>query len=63
MEKKNLKELSVGELNVKLREEHEEQMSLRLKEAMGQVKKSHLIQEKRKNIARIETELRRKGLN
>lgn len=57
---KESKELSVSEIQVKLREKHEEQMSLRLKNATGQMGKPHLIKEKRRNIARLETLLNQK---
>lgn len=56
---KEVKELSISEIQVKLREEHDEQIGLRLKNA-GQVVKSHLIREKRRNIARLETLLNQK---
>lgn len=57
---KEIKELSVSEIQVKLKEEHDEQMSLRLKNATGQMGKPHLIKEKRRSIARLETLLRQK---
>lgn len=60
MKNKANKELAVSEIQVKLREEHDEQMTLRLKSAIGQVGKPHLIREKRRNIARLETLLRQK---
>ena len=63
MKKKEISELSENELQVKLREEHEEQMNLRLKNAVGQVAKSHQIKAKRRNIARLETYLRQKRGN
>ena len=60
MKTKDIKELSVGEIQLKLKEEHNEQMDLRLKNAVGQMGKPHLIREKRRNIARLETQLSQK---
>ncbi len=57
---KDIKELSVSELKLKLREEHDEQMNLRLKNASGQMKKPHLIKEVRRRIARLKTQLNQK---
>lgn len=57
---KEIKELSISEIQIKLKEEHDEQMNLRLKNATGQMGKPHLIKEKRRSIARFETFLRLK---
>lgn len=60
MKNKDIKELSVSELQLKLREEHDEQMDLRLKNATGQMKKPHLIRVTRRKIARLKTQLNQK---
>ena len=55
MKTKDLKELSVAELNKKLRETREELLTLRLRKQTGQVEKPHELCELRKLIARIQT--------
>ena len=55
MKTKELKELSVAELNKKLRETREELLNLRLRKQTGQVEKPHELRELRKLIARIQT--------
>ena len=55
--KDNIKELSVNEINLKLKEKHDELMNFKLKKTTGQVEKTHLIKINRKNIARLETAL------
>jgi len=55
MKIKDLKELSVAELNKKLRETREELLTLRLRKQTGQVEKPHELRELRKSIARIQT--------
>lgn len=55
MKTKDLKELSVAELNKKLRETREELLNLRLRKQTGQVEKPHELRELRKLIARIQT--------
>lgn len=60
MKHKDIKELSISEIQVKLREKHDEQMDLRLRNATGQMKKPHLIRQVRRDIARLETAYRQK---
>lgn len=61
METKIIKELSHEEIKLKLKEKHNEQMDLRLKNAVGQIKKPHLIKKMRRTIARLETQLKQKN--
>lgn len=60
--KEKLNELSASELQVKLKQAHEERMNMKLKKAV-EGPKSHKIQENRKLIARLETYLRMKNEN
>jgi large subunit ribosomal protein L29 len=55
MKIKDIKELSLPELEKKIRESREELLDLRLKKQTGQVEKTHLITGLRKDIARMET--------
>lgn len=55
MKIKEIKELSLPELEKKIRESREELLDLRLKKQTGQVEKTHLITALRKDIARMET--------
>lgn len=61
MKIKDLKELSVAELNNKLRETREELLNLRLRKQTGQVEKPHELRELRKSIARIQTLIKEKA--
>ena len=54
---KEIRELSVGEIETKLREAREQLLQLRLKKHTGQVEKPHLLCTYRKDIARLETVL------
>lgn len=60
MKQKDIIQLSENEIKAKLKEKHEELMSFRLKKIAGQVEKTHLINQNRKDIARLETALRNK---
>ena len=60
MTPKEIRELSVTELEIKLRETREQFLQLRLRKQTGQVEKPHLLREYRKDIARLETILHAK---
>ncbi len=55
MKTKDIQELSVAEIEKKLRETREKLLDLRLKKQTGQVEKTHEITAARKSIARMET--------
>jgi large subunit ribosomal protein L29 len=55
MKTKEIRELSVTELEIKLRETREQLLQLRLRKQTGQVEKPHLLHVYRKDIARLET--------
>jgi large subunit ribosomal protein L29 len=55
MKTKEIRELSVTELEPKLRETREKLLQLRLRKQTGQVEKPHLLHAYRKDIARLET--------
>jgi len=60
MTSKEIRELSLGEIETKLREIREQLVQLRLKKNTGQVEKPHLLRAYRKDIARLETILKQK---
>ncbi|EDY82988.1 ribosomal protein L29 [Verrucomicrobiia bacterium DG1235] len=55
MKTKDIKELSLPEIEKKVRETREKLLDLRLKKQTGQVEKTHEITSLRKSIARMET--------
>lgn len=55
MKTKEIRELSVSELEIKLRETREQLLQLRLRKQTGQVEKPHLLHVYRKDVARLET--------
>ncbi len=55
MTSKEVNELSLTELDTKLREAREQLLQLRLRKQTGQVEKTHTIRGIRKDIARMET--------
>lgn len=55
MKIKDIKELSLAELEKKTRDSREQLLNLRLKKQTGQVEKTHEITALRKDIARMET--------
>ncbi|MBK1877855.1 50S ribosomal protein L29 [Pelagicoccus mobilis] len=55
MKTKDIKELSVAEIEKKLRDTREQLLDLKLQKQTGQVEKTHEITAKRKLIARLET--------
>lgn len=57
---KDLKELSVNELQKKIRDTSEELLGSRLRKKTGQLEKSHLLKELRRDIARMQTVLNEK---
>ncbi len=60
MKTKEAKELSLLELENKLRETRDELLHLRLRKETGQVDRPHLLREMRRDIARLETFLQMK---
>lgn len=60
MTSKEIRELSVPEIESKLREIREQLVQLRIKKNTGQVEKPHLLRTYRKDIARLETALTQK---
>ncbi len=55
MKAKEVRDLSVAEINVKLNETREKLLGLRLRKQTGQVEKTHELRSLRKDIARLET--------
>lgn len=55
MKAKEVRDLSVAEINVKLTETREKLLGLRLRKQTGQVEKTHELRALRKDIARLET--------
>jgi len=60
MTSKEIRDLSAGEIETKLRDIREQLVQLRLKKSTGQVEKPHLLRAYRKDIARLETILNQK---
>jgi len=60
MTSKEIRELSLAEIEIKLRETREQLLQLRLRKQTGQVEKTHEIRILRKDIARFETALTQK---
>lgn len=60
MKQKDIIQLSVNEIKAKIKEKRDELLNFRLKKVAGQVEKTHLIRENRRDIARLETALRNK---
>ncbi len=63
MKAKEVRDLSVGELEVKLDELKEELFNLRFQLATGQLSNPMQITVVRKNIARVKTVMRERELN
>ena len=55
MTSKEIRELSIGEIETKLRETREQLLQLRLRKQTGQVEKTHELRTLRKDVARLET--------
>ena len=62
MKVKELKEMTVAELDVQLQEIREEQFKLKLQQVSGQLEHPHRIQEMRRMVARIKTLQQQKKL-
>ncbi len=62
MNTKDIREMSEAEIEKKLRDTRDEQVTLRMKKQTGQVEHPHRFNELRKEIARLETILREKKL-
>ena len=60
MKAKEIKELSIQELDTKLRQTRDELLHLRLRKETGQVDRPHLLKEMRRDVARLETFLHAK---
>jgi large subunit ribosomal protein L29 len=60
MKAKEIRELSIEELEKKLRDARAEQLDQRLRKQVGQLEKTHELKETRKEIARFETILSEK---
>lgn len=60
MTAKEIRDLSAGEIETKLRDLRDQLVQLRLKKSTGQVEKPHLLSAYRKDIARLETVLNQK---
>ena len=63
MKTKELRELSVEELNKKLQELSEELFNLRFRHAIGQLENPSALKTCKKDIAKVKTLLREKELN
>lgn len=62
MKTKEIRELTVEELNAKLKELKEELFNLRFRHAIGQLENSALLKNCRKDIAKVKTILREKEM-
>jgi len=60
MTSKEIRELSLAEIETKLRDTREQLLQLRLRKQTGQVEKTHEIRVLRKDVARFETALTQK---
>jgi large subunit ribosomal protein L29 len=61
MNTKEIRDLAPAEIETKLRATRDELLQLRLKKHTGQIEKSHVLHDLRKDIARLETILREKS--
>tara|TARA_R100000027_G_scaffold18279_2_gene13149 strand:+ start:21432 stop:21641 length:210 start_codon:yes stop_codon:yes gene_type:complete len=60
MKSKEARELSVAEIEKKIRDSRTELVNLRLRKQTGQVEKPHLLSEIRRDLARLQTILNEK---
>jgi large subunit ribosomal protein L29 len=60
MKSKDTRELSVVEIEKKIRDNRSELVNLRLRKQTGQVEKPHLLREIRRDLARLQTILKEK---
>ena len=58
-----IRELSLGEIEKKLRDTREELLQMRLRKETGQVEQPHLLRQIRRDVARLETVLKEKGVS
>ena len=56
-----LRELALGELEKMIRDARDELLQMRLRKETGQVERSHMLKQVRKEIARMETILHEKN--
>lgn len=61
MKAKEIRELSLSEIEKKIRDLRAESLTLRLRKQTGQIEKPHLLMETRRLIARLETIRRQKS--
>jgi len=55
MKAKEVRDLSLVEIEKQLRDTREELLQMRLRKVTGQVERSHMLKELRRDIARLET--------
>ena len=55
MKAKEVRDLSLVEIEKQLRDTREELLQMRLRKVTGQVERSHMLKEMRRDIARLET--------
>ena len=60
MKSDEIRELSLSEIEKKLRDSREELLQLRLRKDTGQVERPHMLKTLRRDVARLETFLRQK---
>ncbi len=61
MKTKEIQELSASELEKKIRDTRDELLQMRMKKQTGQLEKSHMLQELKRDVARMETIRRQKS--
>jgi len=61
MKSKEVRELSVAEIEKKIRDSRAELVQLRLRKQTGQVETPHLLREIRRDLARMQTILKEKN--
>jgi large subunit ribosomal protein L29 len=55
MKAKEVQDLSLSEIEKKLRDTREELLQMRLRKVTGQIERSHMLRELRRDVARLET--------
>ena len=60
MKTSEIRKMTTEEINTKIKELKTELLDLRMKQATGNLEKSHQIDEKRKTVARLKTVLNEK---
>ncbi len=61
MKTNEIRKMTTDEINTKIKELKSELLDLRMKQATGSLEKTHLIDEKRKTVARLKTILSEKS--